>query len=107
MDTGIKAGSTLGFGSDPRGGRARAAIRRHVTARQRLDATLAEQGCVVTMESTEQITREQVADFLAALGKLSREHGFGLNGEPTLFLLEPNDHERKYRCDNDSKLHFD
>lgn len=48
----------------------------------------------------------KLAAFLRELTELSRKHGLGLDGAPTVFVMEPEDQDRDYRCDDDSIMSF-
>jgi hypothetical protein len=47
-----------------------------------------------------------VAQFEVELTALSRKFGIGITGSPVLFVMEPDDFERKYLSDEGSRLHF-
>lgn len=44
--------------------------------------------------------------FARDLSEIGRKHGIGIVGEPTLFLMEPEDHQFDYSAGPDSKLYF-
>lgn len=49
---------------------------------------------------------EKIQAFLDELTELSHKHGLAINPDGDLFELEPDDTERKYHCDEDSKVDF-
>jgi hypothetical protein len=55
-----------------------------------------------------EITAEDEANlyaFLKGLTELSRRFQIGITGSPELYLMEsPEDDERRYRCDDESRL---
>lgn len=48
----------------------------------------------------------KLAAFLDELTTLSRKHGYGINRTGELYELELEDAERRYRCDDDSRINF-
>lgn len=50
--------------------------------------------------------QEKLRAFLDELTELSHKHGLGITGYPALFVLEADDTERRYSCDDDSQLEF-
>jgi len=46
------------------------------------------------------------AAFLQEMTELSRRHSLGLTGSITLFVMEPDDFERTYTSDNESRVQF-
>ena len=49
---------------------------------------------------------QKADEFAAALTKLSHEYGIGITGNPVLFMMEPEDSDRYYICNDDSELQF-
>jgi hypothetical protein len=50
---------------------------------------------------------ERLQIFLDDLTRLGREYGFGITGEPTLFVMEyPVDHRLEYAMRADGRLFF-
>lgn len=49
---------------------------------------------------------EKINAFLNELTSLSHKHGLGVNSNGDLYELEAEDAERRYSCDDDSKLDF-
>ena len=49
---------------------------------------------------------EKINAFLAELTLLSVKHGLAINQNGDLWEMESDDYERKYSCDNDSKIDF-
>ncbi len=47
-----------------------------------------------------------VALFERELTELSRKHRVGITGSMTLFVMEPDDFERRYSSDDQSRLQF-
>lgn len=47
-----------------------------------------------------------VAAFERELTELSRKHRVGITGSMTLFVMEPDDFERRYSSDEQSRLQF-
>jgi hypothetical protein len=50
--------------------------------------------------------RVDVAAFERELTELSRKHRIGITGSMTLFVVEPDDFERRYSSDEQSRLQF-
>jgi hypothetical protein len=53
-------------------------------------------------QTTEQHTN--LALFLAELTALSRKHGIALGEKPTLYVMEPEDHQFSYRADDEDRI---
>jgi hypothetical protein len=51
--------------------------------------------------------KEKLELFLAELTKISIDHGVGITGDPVLFVLEDDDKDRVYTCNDESNLHFE
>lgn len=47
---------------------------------------------------------EKASDFARDLTEISRRHGVGISGEPTLFMLEQDDVNLRYDVDDESRL---
>ena len=80
--------------------------------RVELDAILAEKpdsikilpdGSVVSVDKTNQV-KPGLEEFLFELTELSRKYHLAINGEPDLFVMEVEDYEIVYFCDDDSRL---
>jgi len=54
----------------------------------------------------ETFNSQKADEFAAALTKLGHEYGIGITGNPVLFMLEPDDADRQYICDEASVLQF-
>lgn len=48
----------------------------------------------------------KIQEFLSELTELSRRYRLGLAGPVTLFLLEEDDLDRAYRCEDDDRIEF-
>lgn len=48
----------------------------------------------------------KIEAFLSELTALSHKHGLGINTNGDLFELESDDGDRRYACDDDSKIDF-
>jgi hypothetical protein len=48
----------------------------------------------------------ETQDFLRELTELSRRYRLGLVGPVTLFLMEEDDFDRVYRCEDDDRIEF-
>jgi hypothetical protein len=55
--------------------------------------------------STAQVTVD-IAAFERDLTELSRKHQIGITGSMTLFVMEPDDFERRYSSNKQSQLSF-
>lgn len=49
----------------------------------------------------------KVEAFLADLTTACIKHGIGLSGEPTMFVMETDDYERKFRPDDEGNISFE
>ena len=49
---------------------------------------------------------EKINAFLTELTWLSLKHGLGINSNGDLYEMEADDHDRRYRCDEDSRIDF-
>lgn len=45
-------------------------------------------------------------EFVRELTELSRKYQIGISGSMTLFVMEPEDFERRYSCNEQSRLSF-
>jgi hypothetical protein len=52
------------------------------------------------------MSNERLNIFLNDLTELSLKHGLGINEGGVLYELESDDYERRYSCDEDSKIDF-
>jgi hypothetical protein len=50
------------------------------------------------------IEADQTANFLAELTELSARYGIAITGDPTLFVMEPEDRAFSYRANDESRL---
>jgi hypothetical protein len=48
----------------------------------------------------------ETQEFLRELTELSRRYGLGLVGPVTLFLMEEDDFDRVYRCEDGDRIEF-
>ncbi len=49
---------------------------------------------------------DKLDEFLSALTGLSQSYRISITGTPILFVMEDDDFERTYSCDDESKLDF-
>ena len=52
------------------------------------------------------ISDAAMSAFARELSDLCRKHGIGITGNPTLFVMEPVDHQLSYHIDDQSNLSF-
>jgi hypothetical protein len=52
------------------------------------------------------IESDSLPAFLSDLSALCRKHGFGIGGQPEIFILEPDDYAYDYSVDPEGRLVF-
>lgn len=67
---------------------------------------LADERCHVIMDRQITETNLQLSKFLSELTELSNKYAIAITGEPTLFVMEPEDRQFTYRVDDVSRLSF-
>jgi hypothetical protein len=50
--------------------------------------------------------KKKLEKFLREMGDLSRRYGFALGEPSTIFVMEPEDYQTEYRCDENSVMSF-
>jgi len=59
------------------------------------------------MDSTDKTTASDTEGlylFLTALDEASEKFGFAIGGDPTIFIMDPEDRHYSYQCDAESNL---